>query len=309
MGDFIRTWAGECSAWECDDLGHLNMRHYMTKVHQARQMIIIKLGLDEAFKHDAVSSVRVRDFHIKYLGEARPGDPLRIETAVLDLGETDIRLCHIMYHVGGRLAATIVENVEHISLHTNLAFPWPKRVISAADTVTLTAQPDPSKPRGFSYDDPVITPSMAELENWGVALIGAGVFRPDEMGLDERITPQGLLGRTTETIGHITSAWPEMHREDYRESGGSAALLEARIIIGAPAERGDGYHFYSGVKQADAYTRHLVHNMVNVVTGENVFSMTGIGCLFNLKTRKLTKTEPADIDYMMSVAIPEFSKI
>jgi len=283
------------------------MRHYMTKVHQARQMMIIRLGLDEAFKQDAISSVRVTDFHIKYLGEARPGDPLRIETAVLELGECSIHLCHTMYHVGNRLAATIVENVEHISLHTNQAFPWPKRVILAAKDVTLDAQPEPSKPRGFSYDDPIVTPSMDELEAWNVDLIGAGVFRVDEMGLDGRVTPQGLLGRTTETIGHITSAWPEMHREDYRKQGGSAALLEARIIIGAPAERGDGYHFYSGVKQADKYTRHLVHNMVNVVTGENVFSMTGIGCLFNLKTRKLTKTEPADIDHMNDVASPEFS--
>ena len=75
MGKFLKTWAGECSAWECDGLGHLNMRHYMTKAMQARQMFFIRAGLHEAFKADAFSTVRVTDFHIKYLGEARPDNP------------------------------------------------------------------------------------------------------------------------------------------------------------------------------------------------------------------------------------------
>jgi len=76
---FTLTWAGECSAWECDELGHLNMRHYVYKTAQARAGLIIRMGLANAFKLGATSSIRVKDFHIKYQGEARPGDPLKIE--------------------------------------------------------------------------------------------------------------------------------------------------------------------------------------------------------------------------------------
>ena len=136
MGEFLKTWAGECSAWECDGLGHLNMRHYITKVAQARQMFFIRLGLYEAFKSGAEASVRVRDFHIKYLGEARPDDPLRIETGLLQLGENDVRLCHIMYHLGGRIAATIVENMQHIALPSRAAIPWPQHFHEAAKTLS-----------------------------------------------------------------------------------------------------------------------------------------------------------------------------
>ena len=50
MDNFMKTWAGECSAWECDGLGHLNMRHYLTKAQQARQMFFIHNGLHDAFK-------------------------------------------------------------------------------------------------------------------------------------------------------------------------------------------------------------------------------------------------------------------
>jgi len=76
MDGFVLTWAGECSSWECDDLGHLNMRNYVKKFGEARKGLMIRLGLIEAFKPGTSSSIRVRDFHIKYQGEARPGNPL-----------------------------------------------------------------------------------------------------------------------------------------------------------------------------------------------------------------------------------------
>lgn len=308
MGQFIQTWAGECSAWECDDLGHLNMRHYMTKTRQARQMLIIRLGLDEAFKSDTISSIRMDWFHIKYMGEARPGDPLRIESAVLTLGKSTARLCHMMFHVDGRLACSVVETIEHISLRTRLPFPWPKRAHANAKAFTLAEQPAPSKPRGFKYDDHWPAPDEISLKGWGVRHIGSGVFQPHEMGPTDRAGAQALLGRTTETIGHINEAWPEMHDKAYRDAGGSGALLEAHIVMGRPVETGDAYHFYSGIHSADQYTRRLVHNMVDVVTGENIFSMTGIGCLFNLKTRKLVKATPEQVQALSDKSIPAFSE-
>lgn len=306
MSGFTQTWAGECSAWECDDLGHLNMRHYMTKTRQARQMVVMSLGLTDAFTPRAQSSVQVTKFHIKYLGEARPGDPLRIESAVLALGQSDIQLCHMMYHSDGRLACSVVEWADHIYLRNQQAFPWPQRVKAAAEDWTAQ-MPAPSRPRGLTYEETYPVPSAGDLSEWGVRKVGSGVFQPHEAAMTGHISVQALLGRSTETIGHVREAWPEMHEPGYREDGGSAALLEAFIIKGAPARVGDGYHFHSGIHSANSYTRRLVYNMVNAVTGENIFSMTGIGCLFNLKTRKLVKTSSSSISAMTKGAIKEFS--
>ena len=304
MTGFIPTWAGECSAWECDGLGHMNMRHYMTKVQQARQMLIMRLGLAEAFQSGTPSSVRVRDFHIKYLGEARPDDPLRIESGIIEIGEHDLTACHVMYHHDNRLAATIVETIEHIYLPTQRLFNWPKRAQAAAKSMMIS-QPAPSKPRGFDYGMTSVKANEATLIDWGMTRIGMGVFRPDETGLDGHIKPEALLGRTTETIGHFRNAWPEMHDEAYRDDGGAGALLEARIFINAPAEAGQPYHFYSGIKDANTHTRTLVHHMVDALTGESLFSMVGIGCLFNLKSRKLTKATPEQITGLMKHATPD----
>ena len=294
MGEFLKTWYGECSAWECDGLGHLNMRHYMTKVHQARQMFFIQLGLVEAFKAEALSTVRVKDLHIKYLGEARPDNPLYIETGLIELGETDARLCHMMFHRDGRMAATIIENVEHISLRTKVAFPWNKRFRDAAKPHHVE-QPQPSKPRNLSYDTKPKALTETKLKELGVKQIGAGVFQPHEMGIDGNATPQALLGRSTETIAHMSDGYPEFLDPDYHASGKSGALLEAQLFINRRAEAGDGYRFYSGIVDGNIYTRKLIHNVIDVVTGENIFSMIGDGCLFDLKARKLIKATEAQV--------------
>jgi len=85
LAGFTLTWAGECSAWECDELGHMNMRHYVHKTDEARRGLIIRLGLNRAFHPGVVSTIRCRDFHIKYQGEARPFPwPERVRNAAMD---------------------------------------------------------------------------------------------------------------------------------------------------------------------------------------------------------------------------------
>ena len=294
MGKFLKTWAGECSAWECDGLGHLNMRHYMTKVQQARQMFFIRAGLHEAFKSDAFSTVRVMDFHIKYLGEARPDNPLYIETGLLELGEETVRLCHMMFHGDGRIAATIVENIEHISLRTKNAFAWPKRFAAAVEPYKVE-QPQPSKPRNLSYDTQPWKPRVEDIKKLTAKHIGSGVFQPFEMGVEGSVTPQALMGRTTETIAHMMDGYPEFLDPDYHNGDRSGALLEAQIFIHRRAEAGDAYHFYSGLMEGNAYTRKLIHHIFDVVTGECIFSMIGDGCLFDLKMRKLIKASDAQV--------------
>jgi len=303
MGKFVTTWVGECSSWECDDLGHLNMRHYMTKTAQARQMLIIKLGIENAFRADSVSSVRVRDFHIKYQGEARPGDPLRIESGVIALRKNTATLCHMMYHFDGRIAASIVENVAHVSLLTGKSFPWPKRAHLAQKTFKVGA-PAPSKPRGLTYDTIASAPSEKRLKKLGMKPIGMGVFQPNEVGVQGHVTTQAFLGRVTETVASVVSGWPELHDKEARTLGHTGALLEARGFLHKRAAAGDPYHMYSGVIDVNEYTRTLIHHLVDAQSGKSLFSAQAVGCLFNMKTRKLMKATPAQIARVEAEIIP-----
>jgi len=297
LTDFTLTWAGECSAWECDELGHMNMRHYVHKTDEARRGLIIRLGLTTAFHSGVASTVRCRDLHIKYQGEARPGNPLRIDSAVIELGESTARLCHIMTHRDGRIAATIVESVEHVYLPEDKVFPWPKRVRDAAPDFTAEL-PVPAKARNVESTKPFTGMNLSALEKAGAKVIGTGVFGASELDLTNRVTMGSFFGRTTSSIAWFRECWPEFEDPSYQAGGMSAALLEMRAVIHRYPGQGDAYAYLPAMTSANSYTRQFVHNIVDPVSGDSWVSMQASGCKFDLNTRKLVKATEADLDLL-----------
>lgn len=303
MNDLTLTWAGEASDWECDDLGHLNMRYYFYKVAQAREMLFLRLGLTHCFSQGAHATIDVRDYHIKYIAEARPGSPLRIFSGIADLGETDMRLIHVMYHADDRVACTVIETVRHMYLRGSRSFEWPDRVRESYKRF-MAQVPDVAKPRGLDLETPPLPISQQIAAEKGMSHLGCGVFRPDEADIFGRVTPQALLGRVTETVGHFVSAWPEMYLEDFgRNRSVSGALLEARISLGESPKPGQGYDFYSGIQSANPNVRSLLHKIFDIETGAQIMSMQGVGCLIDLKARKHVKTSAETIAAMTKVAV------
>lgn len=282
----------------------MNMRHYVHKTDEARRSLIIKLGLPRAFHPGVASTVRCRDLHIKYQGEARPGNPLRIDSAILELSESTARLCHVMTHRDGRIAATIVETVEHVYLPEDKIFPWPKRVRAAAAQFTAD-MPAPAKARNVDTASAFTGMSLSELEKAGASIIGTGVFGASELDITNRVTMGSFFGRTTSTIAWFREGWPEFEDPEYQAEGMSAALLEMRAVIHRYPGRGDAYCYLPALVGANAYTREFVHNIVNPVTGKSWVSMQASGCKFNLKTRKLVKATDADLALLEKGRRPE----
>lgn len=273
------------------------MRHYIHKTDEARRGLIIRLGLPRAFHPGVVSTVRCRDLHIKYQGEARPGNPLRIDSAIIDLGESTAQLCHIMTHRDGRIAATIVETVEHVYLPEDKIFPWPQRVRDTAAKFTADL-PAPAKARNVDGARPFKGMSLSQLENAGAEQIGAGVFGASELDITNRVTMGSFFGRTTSSIAWFREGWPEFEDPAYQAGGMSAALLEMRAVIHRYPRRGDAYTYLPAITGANSYTREFVHNIVDPVSGESWVSMQASGCKFDLNLRKLVKATDADLEML-----------
>ena len=305
MDTSLLTWAGECSAWECDELGHMNMRHYVYKFAQARARLSYHLDLPEAVQRGATSQIRPVDCHIRYLAEARPGAPLLVRSAILGMSETGADILHIMYHADGRPAASLRERVEHISQRTLKAFPWPRRAKAAAKNI-MTPLPDFAQARGVDLDAAPVCPDAAQAKAWNQQFLGSGVFTPAEADSFGRIAPPALFGRVTSTVGHFTAAWPENNvAENYGKISG--ALFEARLAFGPDCGVGDAYDFYSGVKSVTANIRTLVHTMVNAQTGAHILSMQGVAGLMDLQARKHMKTAPEQIAALSKIANNEMA--
>ncbi len=306
MGRFIPTWQGEAVNWECDELGHLNMRHYMTKAQQARQMFVMQMGLAHAFRRGSPSTVRVREFHIKYLREARPGARLRIETGMTRQGETDMSLLHMMYHANGEIAATIHEQVEHYYLRTHAAFTWPKRAADAYDLYNVD-QPEIAKPRGLSLSTPMTGATMDEVKAWGLPCIGLGVFTTQETGPSHTVSAQHLIGRISECVGNFRAGWPEA---DGWESGNAedmdimGVMLESRYRIYSFPEAGQPFHIYSGVLDVTDKIRRLVHHFIDPLSGQPIASVIAVNGLINLKTRKFATPTTDNLEKVRSAVTP-----
>jgi len=299
----LHTYAGEAVNWECDELGHLNMRHYMTKVHQARQFFFIHLGLHNGFRADADSTVRVRDFTIRYLKESRPGARLRIETGLLSLSGNQANLVHLMKHFDGTISAAITETVDHIYLRTGQPFKWPSRVRDAAKKWRVE-RPAATLPRGLPKESQTpLAPSKMDLETLGAAHIGAGVFQPAELDVFSCVTGQALLGRITESVGNFYALWPEIHDGLYSGGSISGALLELRCFIHHHATAGEALEIFSAIQSANPYTRQAAHHIVNPITGQSWASVLASGCLFDLETRKLLKTPHEQVEALNARAI------
>ncbi len=303
--NMLHSYSGEAVNWECDELGHLNMRHYMTKVHQARQFFFIHLGLENSFRTDADSTVRVREFTIRYLKESRPGARLSIHTGLLSLSGSKAELVHIMTHFDGTISAAITETVDHIYLRTGQAFNWPTRV-RAATKKWRAERPVSTRPRGLPSEDLApLAPSKRDLENLGAAHIGAGVFQPYELDIFSCVTAQALLGRVTESVGNFYALWPEIHDGLYSGGTTSGALLELRCHIHHHATAGEALELYSAIQSANPYTRQAAHHIVSPVTGQSWASLSASACLFDLEARKLLKTPHEQVEALNALAIPE----
>ena len=291
--------------WECDELGHLNMRRYMFKMAEARQMLGLLLGLTDSFKRGAYSTLKVRDFHIRYMDEVRPGGPISIKSAITDLRETQMDVVHIMSHPDGRPACMLHETLAHISLRTFEDFPWPTRLRAAAQPFRIDV-PDIARSKGLDLGQAPSHMSESDIQTLGMQRIGCGVFEPRDANIFGRITAQAILARVTQTVGQFSAGWPEMFSADFMsgESHIHGALLEARVVLGAPTEPGDGYNFYSGIAGATPNVRTLMHKLYNCVTGELIASMEAVGCLMDLQARKHVKTPVEDVQALNAAAVP-----
>ena len=304
MGDYVHSWSGEASQWECDELGHLNMRRYMFKIAEARQMLAILLGLTDSFKKGAYSTLKMREFHIRYLGEVRPGGPISIKSAITDLRETQMDVVHVMSHPDGRAACMVHETLSHISLRTFEDFLWPSRLREAAGPFTIDV-PDITGSKGLNLTSSPSGLTEAQVKDMGMQRIGRGVFAPGDANIFRRVTAQAILARVTQTVGQFSAAWPEMFSSDF-VSGKShihGALLEARVVLGPAATPGDGYNFYSGIAGATPNVRTLIHKLYNCVTCELIASMEGVGCLMDLNARNHMKTPADTVAALNSAAI------
>jgi len=85
----IEIWRGGVNTWECDEMGHMNVRFYVARAMEGLVGLAAALGLPHAFAAHAGATLLVREQHIRFLREARAGAALHMTGGVVVvLGKT-----------------------------------------------------------------------------------------------------------------------------------------------------------------------------------------------------------------------------
>jgi hypothetical protein len=204
------------------------------------------------------------------------------------------------------MAATLREIVEHVYIPEDKKFAWPSRLKNKA-AEHMDQLPAPARARNLSLDWELKSPAASELDYLGAADIGGGIFLPADTMPAGHVPFSKIFRRITTTLGWYSGGWPEFSDPDYVANGGSAVVLEIRVHMPSLLRAGDIYHMRPAIVDANPYTRLVMHNILNTMTGECVVAGYAAAGLFDLKARKLTKATDAQIDTLMQAGIPSLA--
>ncbi|MFN3834996.1 MAG: thioesterase family protein [Glycocaulis sp.] len=287
-------WRGNANAWECDELGHMNVRFYIAKAMQGAARLAEMAGMRAPFMADATATLIARTLQVRYLAECHAGVPLVIRGGVSAVSAQGAEFAMVMEHTArGVPAASFLFSFEHADPRSGRAFDWSGR-LSAGLEAQRIERPAEVTPRTLTGALPRndISPDLAD--RLGMAVTGLGRFGPEDMDVFGRMRPEVAIGKTSDSVIHFREGFPEEwaghDSEDGLTLGG--ALLETRVHIRRLPRAGEGYLMRSGLIGANANVRSLVHWMLDPAGGGPLWSIEGVACMMDLKARRLFKTPP-----------------
>ena len=295
MTDGIEIWRGGVNTWECDEMGHMNVRFYVTKAVEGLVGLAAALGLPHAFTAHAGSTLMIREQHIRFLREAHAGAALHMTGGVLEMGDDEARVLMLLWHSdSGALAASFQTVIAHVTPAQGRAFPWPKRTLDLAEGLTI-AMPDQARARSISLAPVDSLAGLARADALDLVRIAQGAVSPGDCDLYGRMRPEQFIGRVSDGIGRLIRSFREtivsQAAETPQRVGG--AVLEYRLIHFDWPRAGERLEIRSGLKDAAARTMRMVHWMIDPESGKAWGASEAVAVTFDLDARKIVPISDA----------------
>lgn len=301
MADGVEIWRGGVNTWECDEMGHMNVRFYVTKAMEGLVGLAAALGLPHAFSAQSGSTLMVREQHIRFLREAHAGAALHMTGGVLEMGADEARLLMLLWHSdSGALAASFQTVVAHVTPAEGRPFPWSRRTLDQAAALTIDT-PDQAKARSVSLEPTASIAGLARADELGLIRIAQGAVSPADCDLFGRMRAEQFIGRVSDGISRLIRSFRETVVSGAAEppSRVGGAVLEYRLIHLDWPRAGDRLEIRSGLKDADARSKRMIHWMIDPETGKAWGTSEAVAVTFDLDTRKIVPiTEGARVALM-----------
>ena len=258
----ITVWRGSVNQWDCDEMGHMNVRVYVEKAIEVLGVLAAKAEMPFAFVANAPSTWIVEDQHIRYMREVLPVRPLTMESCVIEVTECHAIIYQQILHSNGDVAAAFRSKVRHANSKSGVAFPWPKRTRKILESLIGTL-PTSTAPKGVMSDGPLLPPeqvSFSKKKDINAPLRGLGMVLLEQCDVHSRMSPAVFLGKISDAVPNLLFEW---RNEVFNAAGEGvkmgAAVVEYRLVYLGWPEAGDTIAVYSSLNWVSAKAHSLVY--------------------------------------------------
>ncbi len=302
----LEVWRGGVNTWECDEMGHMNVRFYVARAMEGLVGLASGIGLNGAFGERANATLLIKDHHIRFLREARGRAPLHMVAGVLAVDECEARFLQLLIHsTTGELAAAFQTLVVHATALDGRPFPWTASTRRRAEALMLTV-PEPAKPRSLDLAPGAGTAGLVDAEALGMIRIGSGAVGAADCDVFGRMRPEVFIGRVSDGIPALGAALRAGAGEPQR-TGTGGAVLEYRVAYQAWPRAGDRFEIRSGLAGVNEKTQRFVHWMLNPETGRPWGTAEAVAISLDLEARKVISNSPEDQARLQARVIPGLS--
>lgn len=285
----IEVWRGGVNMWELDDNAHMNVRFYVQRVMEGLAGLAAALGLPDAFRPMAETTLIIREKHIRFLREARSRAPLHMTAGVLEMGPSDARLLFLIHHsMTGELAASFQVVVGHVTALDHEPRHWPHYAREAAEGLKIEV-PERAAPRSVKLEPIESIAGLDAAKRLGLVHLSGGAFLAHDCDVFGRMRAEQFIARVSDGIPRLSASFRATVAENAEAPptrvGG--AVLEYRIIFLAWPRIGDLFEVRSGIAGFDERAQRMVHWMVDPVSGGAWATSEAYAVSLDLDTRKM----------------------
>lgn len=305
----VEVWRGGVNPWECDVMGHMNVRFYVAKATQGLVRLAAAFGMPQAFTASATATLQVREHHIRFVKEARPGAALHMTGGVLDVGETEATLLLVLRHSGdGEPAAVIQARVAHVTPDLCNAFAWPRRMHEALDELRVQI-PQALRPRSLTPAGQGATGSLQAALERGMPTVASGAVGPSDCDAFGRLRPEAVMGCISDgfaqwaNIGRL----PGPHDADGATPRLGAAAVEMRLVYSHMPQAGELIEMRSGLQAITPRTQTIIHWLLDPVSGQPWAAAEHVVVSLDLEARKMTQLPPQMVEALRAHSQPDLT--
>ncbi|MEQ9150732.1 MAG: thioesterase family protein [Parvibaculum sp.] len=285
MSGMIDTYKGYVSLQECDEMGHMNIQHYIAKGSDSSFNLRVALGHGALTQAETGLGYVALEHHIRFHRELRASDLVVIRAGVVEVRDKTLRIYQEMREaLDGTLAATFVVDTGCLDLATRRLAPWPEHVRAAAQNLQ-TELPAEALPRSIPREAVERDVSLARADALGMVETNRSVVNTWECDTNNHMNARFFMGRFSDAQGHMW-AHAGLGRHEQAARGLATATVEMRLVYFRELRAGETLFVRTGILPGEGRTIRYRHWLFSGDTGEPACAAEGAGLLFDKASRK-----------------------